>query len=74
VIDLHFWRTPWIRPHKWKGQTLDEFPSLRRWYDVAARPAVQRDLAVLRDRLQRNRAKPAEHVWEILFNQPAANR
>ena len=65
---------PWIRPHKWQGQTLDEFPSLRRWYDaVAARPAVQRGLAVLRDRLERNRARPAGRAWEILFNQPAAN-
>jgi GST-like protein len=63
---------PWLRPHKWQGQTLDVFPSLRRWYDtVAARPAVQRGLAVLRDRLERNRAKPTGHTWDILFNQPA---
>jgi GST-like protein len=65
---------PWIRPHNWQGQDLDEFPGLRRWYDtVAARPAVQRGLAVLRDRLERNRANPAGRAWEILFaNQPAA--
>ena len=65
---------PWIRPHRWHGQTLDEFPGLRCWYDaVAARPAVQRGLAVLRDRLEHNRAKPAGRAWEILFNQSAAN-
>ena len=65
---------PWIQPHKWQGQTLDEFPGLRRWYDaVALRPAVRRGLAVLHDRLERNRAKPAGRAWEILFNQPAAN-
>ena len=44
------------------------------WYDaVSARPAVQRGLAVLRDRLEHNRAKRVGRAWEVLFNQPAAN-
>lgn len=66
---------PWIRPHKWQGQRLDDFPNLRRWYDaISERPAVQRGLAVLHDRLERNRAKPTGRAWEILFaSQPAAN-
>jgi glutathione S-transferase len=50
---------PWIGPHRWQGQSLDDFPNLRRWYDaISERPAVQRGLAVLHDRLERNRAKP----------------
>ena len=72
MIDLHFWRTPWIRPHTWQGQTLDEFPSHVGMTSPRA-PRCSAAWAVLRDRLERNRAKPAGHAWEILFNQPAAN-
>jgi GST-like protein len=34
---------PWIVPWKNQGQTLDDFPDLRRWFEaIRARPAVQR--------------------------------
>jgi GST-like protein len=34
---------PWIVPHERQGQSLDEFPNVKRWFDaIAARPAVQR--------------------------------
>jgi GST-like protein len=59
---------PWLRPHKWQGQELAEFPHLSRWYpDVRARPAVQRGLAILQDTLDRNRAKPSGEAWDMLF-------
>jgi len=59
---------PWLRPHKWQGQELAEFPHLSRWYaDVRARPAVQRGLAILRDMLDRNRDKPSGKAWNTLF-------
>lgn len=59
---------PWLRPHKWQGQELAEFPHLSRWYaDVRARPAVQRGLAVLQDTLDRNREKPSGEAWDTLF-------
>jgi GST-like protein len=59
---------PWLRPHKWQGQHLAEFPHLSRWYaDVRARPAVQRGLAILRDTLDRNREKPSGKAWDTLF-------
>ncbi len=59
---------PWLRPYKWQGQDLAEFPNLSRWYsDVRARPAVQRGLAVLKDRLERNREKPSGREWDNLF-------
>jgi GST-like protein len=34
---------PWIVHHEWQGQSLADFPSLRRWFDaVRDRPATRR--------------------------------
>ncbi|MGH7042650.1 MAG: glutathione S-transferase N-terminal domain-containing protein [Acetobacteraceae bacterium] len=66
---------PWIRPHRWQGQDLADYPAVRRWYDaIAARPAVQRGLAVLADRLDRNRGKPTGAAWDTLFGQGRHDR
>jgi len=57
---------PWLIPHKWQGQELEDFPNVKRWYDaIAARPAVQRGVAVLADRL--TRAPIDEKTREVLF-------
>ncbi len=57
---------PWLIPHKWQGQALEDFPNVKRWYDaIAARPAVQRGVAVLADRL--TRAPIDEKTREVLF-------
>jgi GST-like protein len=49
---------PWLRSHENQGQSLDDYPSLKRWYEgVEARPAVRRALDVgkdLRRTLDRN--------------------
>lgn len=38
---------PWVRTHAWSGVAIDGLPHLARWLgDIAARPAVQRGLAV----------------------------
>jgi GST-like protein len=38
---------PWAARHEWHGIALEDFPSVKRWYDaVAARPAVQKGMAV----------------------------
>lgn len=59
---------PWLRPHKWQGQDIAAWPNLQRWYKaVRTRPAVQRGLAVLADRLERNKARPARESWDVLF-------
>lgn len=40
---------PWIRPER-QGQNIDDFPNLKRWMEaIAARPAVQRGMAILAD-------------------------
>ena len=41
---------PWLRYHENQGQTLEDYPHLKRWYDaLSTRPAVQRGLAVLEE-------------------------
>lgn len=59
---------PWLRAHSWQGQKLEDYPSLQRWYSaVRQRPAAQRGLAILSDRLKQNRDKPAGKAWDTLF-------
>jgi GSH-dependent disulfide-bond oxidoreductase len=59
---------PWLRPYKWQGQDIAAWPNLQRWYTaVRARPAVQRGLLVLSDRLERNKEKPTGESWDVLF-------
>jgi GST-like protein len=42
---------PWIRNPDRRGIDLDDYPGVKRWHDeIAARPAVQRGVAVLADR------------------------
>lgn len=41
---------PWVRNPDRRGIVLDHYPAVRRWHDaIAARPAVQRGVAVLSD-------------------------
>ncbi|UFN51046.1 glutathione S-transferase N-terminal domain-containing protein [Roseomonas sp. OT10] len=57
---------PWIRNPERRGIDLAEFPSVRRWHDaIAARPAVQRGVAVLSEN-QRN-APMTDAEREVLF-------
>jgi GST-like protein len=41
---------PWLRSYKNQGVEMDEYPHVKPWFDgIAARPAVQRGVAVLAD-------------------------
>ena len=41
---------PWLRSYKNQGVEMEQYPQVKRWFDgIAARPAVQRGLAVLAD-------------------------
>jgi GST-like protein len=59
---------PWIRPHNWQGQALEDFPSLHRWYrEMKARPAVQRGVDVLKEKIDRSGKPPSGERWNNLF-------
>jgi GSH-dependent disulfide-bond oxidoreductase len=41
IVDMACW--PWVKYIEWQGQSFDDFPNVKRWFDtVGARPAVQR--------------------------------
>ena len=49
VADIACW--PWARLHRRQGQSLDDFPHLKRWFEaISARPAVQRGMELLKDK------------------------
>jgi GSH-dependent disulfide-bond oxidoreductase len=57
---------PWLRPHRWQGQNLEDFPHLKRWYDeIEKRPAVQKGCAVMSEQLQQG--PPDKESWNVLF-------
>jgi GST-like protein len=51
IADIATW--PWVRVRWLHRIDLEEFPNVRRWYDrIEARPAVQRGVALLADRME----------------------
>jgi GSH-dependent disulfide-bond oxidoreductase len=59
---------PWLRSHAFQGQKLEDYPAVQRWYSaVRARPAVQRGLAVLKQRFEKNKKPPSGDAWNNLF-------
>ncbi|HET6185193.1 MAG TPA: glutathione S-transferase N-terminal domain-containing protein [Acetobacteraceae bacterium] len=57
---------PWIRNPDRRGIDLTDYPNVKRWHDaIAARPAVQRGVAVLAE--HQRRGPMTEEEKEILF-------
>ena len=51
IADIATW--PWLRVRWLHKINIDDFPNVKRWYDVIdARPAVQRGVAVLAERMK----------------------
>ena len=62
---------PWVVPYKKQKQTLEDFPNLKRWFEmVGARPAVKR--AYERAREINQGSVVSEESKAILFGQTAA--
>ncbi len=69
IVDMICW--PWVLIARPLGQSLDDFPNVRRWRQaVKVRPAVQR--AVDLGKEFRRSGPPSEDERKILFNQTAA--
>jgi GST-like protein len=63
---------PWVVPWKRQQQNLDDFPSLRRWFDaIRARPATVR--AYAKGEPYASRPAVTEEGRKILFGQTAAS-
>ena len=57
---------PWIRGPELRNVDLDDYPHVKRWHDtMAARPAVQRGVAVLADSKRKGKMTDAER--EVMF-------
>ena len=64
---------PWIVPYERQGQTLEDFPNLKRWFEaIAARPAT---VTAYAKGAEVSEQKPmTEEAKKILFGQTAAMR
>jgi GSH-dependent disulfide-bond oxidoreductase len=68
IADCASW--PWLLSHERLGQTLAEFPNLRRWYDaMKERPSVRRGIDVGKE--LRTPGTMDEQAKKILFGQTA---
>jgi GST-like protein len=66
---------PWIVPHKGHGQSLDDFPRLKRWFKtIARRPAVIKAYAGTEDSYSSSAKTLSDEERTILFGsaQPAS--
>lgn len=62
IADMACW--PWTRSHANQGVDLNDFPSVKRWYDeIQARPAVQRGVQVLADQRKPQDATSFENMF-----------
>ena len=65
---------PWLRSYERQGQDLDDFPHVKRWFEViSARPAVQRGLQVLSEK-RRKKSGFDDKEHEILFGKTQYQR
>jgi GST-like protein len=65
---------PWVVPHERQGQNIADFPHLKRWLDaIAARPAVMRAYALVKEINPRGGGIRTAEERAILFGQTAAS-
>ncbi len=66
IVDIAIF--PWYRGAENRGVNLEEYPSVKRWFnEIAARPAVQRGVKVLAEVQAANTAPHSDKSWDIMF-------
>jgi GST-like protein len=64
---------PWLRSYERQGQNLEDYPSLKKWFEkIDARPAVQKGLQLLADK--RRTGPMDEKQKEVLFGKTQYTR
>ena len=64
---------PWIVPYERQGQTLDEFPNLKRWFDaIKARPATMRAYDIVQKVNPQAGTPMTDEAKKVMFGQTAA--
>ena len=64
---------PWIVPHKRQGQSLDDFPHLKRWFEaIKARPGTQRAYAAGKSLQMRRPEELTAEEKGLLFGQDSS--
>ncbi|HHP7245437.1 MAG TPA: glutathione S-transferase N-terminal domain-containing protein [Elainellaceae cyanobacterium] len=57
---------PWIVPYEQQGQSMADYPNLKRWFDaINSRPAVKKGLALLQD--ERGKTKMDDKARDVMF-------
>jgi GST-like protein len=71
IADMACW--PWARPMRRQGWERDQFPNVERWFDdIAARPAVQRGMALLAE--HRGSRDMSDRSRDVLFGETQFER
>lgn len=69
IADMAAW--PWVVPHERQGQSLEDFPHLKQWFeDIAARPAVERGRRV-GEAWRKDNSVTSDSARGVLFGQRA---
>ncbi|MDA4848108.1 glutathione S-transferase N-terminal domain-containing protein [Hoeflea poritis] len=62
----------WVIPYERQGQTLEDFPNLKRWFDVMmAKPAVERALEIGKEERAKHNIAGDKEAQKVLFGQRA---
>jgi len=73
ICDMACW--PWVRVHRYHGQPWDEYPNVKRWFDlIAKRKGVQAGMKLLADKRAKTREVLNEHSRNVLFGNAQLQR